>query len=51
MNFIKMIEAFFGLINTTYGSELEDYIVSGNPQNESDVERLTREYHFTRKYQ
>lgn len=29
----------------TYGSELEYYIVSNNPQNEGDIDRLTREYH------
>jgi hypothetical protein len=28
----------------TYGSGLEYYIVSNNPQSESDVDRLTREY-------
>jgi hypothetical protein len=28
----------------TYGSALEYYIVSNNPQNEGDVDRLTREY-------
>jgi hypothetical protein len=30
----------------TYGSGLEYYIVSNNPQNEGDVDRLTREYHM-----
>lgn len=29
---------------TTYGSDLEQYIVSHNPNDTSDVERLTREY-------
>ena len=29
---------------TTYGSALEAYIVSNNPQNECDVDRLAREY-------
>jgi hypothetical protein len=29
----------------TYGSGLEYYIVSNNPQSEGDVDRLTREYH------
>jgi hypothetical protein len=28
----------------TYGSGLEYYIVSNNPQSEGDVDRLTREY-------
>ena len=30
--------------NSTYGSELEDYIVSHNPRDTADVERLTKEY-------
>ena len=29
---------------TTYGSALETYIVSRNPQNASDVDRLAREF-------
>ena len=29
---------------TTYGSKLEEYIVSQNPQDIADVERLTVEY-------
>jgi hypothetical protein len=29
----------------SYGSQLEYYIVSNNPQNEGDVDRLTREFH------
>jgi hypothetical protein len=28
----------------TYGSRLEEYIISKNPKDTSDVERLTREY-------
>ena len=28
----------------TYGSALETYIVSNNPQSEGDVDRLAREY-------
>ena len=28
----------------TYGSQLENYIVSNNPKDAADVERLTREY-------
>ena len=30
--------------STTYGSRLEEYIVSKNPQDTSDIERLTRDY-------
>lgn len=29
---------------STYGSDLEQYIVSHNPHDTADVERLTREY-------
>lgn len=29
----------------TYGSQLEHYIVSNNPQSEGDVDRLAREFH------
>ncbi len=29
---------------STYGSELENYIISNNPKDTGDVERLTREY-------
>jgi hypothetical protein len=32
--------------NKTYGSELEQYIVSRYPQNSGDVERYTLEYHY-----
>lgn len=28
----------------TYGSELENYIVSHNPQSAGDIDRLTREF-------
>jgi hypothetical protein len=31
---------------TTYGSELETYIVSRNPQDAGDVDRLAREFDF-----
>lgn len=36
--------AFADSKNTTYGSELEQYINSHNPCDPSDVERLTKEY-------
>jgi len=32
--------------NTTYGSSLEQYIASHNPQHSGDVERLTVEYNM-----
>lgn len=28
----------------TYGSKLEQYIVSNNPQNAADIDRLAKEY-------
>jgi hypothetical protein len=28
----------------TYGSRLEEYIISNNPKDTADVDRLTREY-------
>ena len=28
----------------TYGTELETYIVANNPQNNGDIDRLTRQY-------
>ena len=30
--------------SNTYGSRLEEYIVSKNPQDTADIERLTRDY-------
>ena len=30
--------------SNTYGSRLEEYIVSKNPQDTADIDRLTREY-------
>lgn len=30
--------------SNTYGSRLEEYITSKNPQDTSDIERLTRDY-------
>ena len=39
-----VIPAFADTKNSTYGSELEDYIVSHNPRDTADVERLTKEY-------
>jgi hypothetical protein len=40
--FQKMIQKFEK--PTTYGSELEYYIVSNNPQDSCDVDRLAREF-------
>ena len=30
--------------SNTYGSKLEEYIVSKNPQDTADIERFTRDY-------
>ena len=30
--------------SNTYGSQLEEYIVSKNPQDTADIERLARDY-------
>jgi hypothetical protein len=35
----------------TYGSELETYIVSKNPQNTYDVEAFARDYDYKNKTQ
>ena len=42
---LKKIEVFFSKFSDSYSSKLEEYIVSHNPQNEADIERLTMEYH------
>jgi hypothetical protein len=33
--------------SNTYGSRLEEYIVSKNPQDTADIDRLTREYELS----
>jgi hypothetical protein len=38
---IVLVGSFF---QNSYGSDLEQYIVSHNPQHPGDVERLTTEY-------
>ena len=42
---IELITDFFKRISGDYGSDLESYITAREPQNEGDVERLTREFH------
>ena len=32
---------------STYGSDLEQYITSRNPQDTADVERMARDYHLS----
>lgn len=42
---VGIVLPWFGkLSERTYGSALEEYIVSRNPNDTSDVERLAREY-------
>lgn len=39
-----VIPALFSDKSQTYGSKLEEYIVSRNPKDTYDVEKLTREF-------
>lgn len=39
-----VLPAAFGEKANTYGSKLEEYIVSRNPKDTYDVEKLTREF-------
>jgi hypothetical protein len=43
---VAVVLPIYGFITNkiTYGSELENYIVSRNPKDAGDVERLTMEY-------
>lgn len=41
---LGMLIAFLGFSTESYGTELEKYIVSHNPQDTGDVERLALEY-------
>lgn len=41
---LGMLIAFLGFSAESYGTELEKYIVSHNPQDTGDVERLALEY-------
>jgi hypothetical protein len=43
--FLLTLINFAGMFfNETYGSDLEKYIISNNPQHPGDVDRLTQEY-------
>jgi hypothetical protein len=45
MNFAQMLIALFSINKPyRYNSQLERYITEHNPQNNSDVERLAREF-------
>lgn len=45
MRLLGMLFAFLGFsFADTYGSALERYIVSRNPQDVGDIERLTQEF-------
>ena len=39
-----MLDWFFKLFQSTYGTELEQYVRSHNPMDIGDVERLTLQY-------
>ena len=39
-----MFKWFTGFLQSNYGSELEQYILSKYPQNTGDVDRLTLEF-------
>ena len=47
---LNKIERFFRKFADSYSSKLEEYIVSHDPQNEADVERLTIEFHRRMSY-
>ena len=42
LNYIKQLLSL--VFKNRYGSDLEEYIISRNPTNTGDVERLTLEY-------
>ena len=44
MKLLGMLIAFLGFSTESYGTQLENYIVSHNPQDTGDVERLALEY-------
>ena len=46
---VGIIGPLIGLVaksQPTYGSDLEQYITSRNPQDTADVERMARDYHL-----
>lgn len=50
---IKQLAAYFNSLfnmqgQTTYGSELEQYIVSKHPQSAAEIDQLTRQFDRTR---
>ena len=42
--FLGILIAFLGFSSESYGTQLENYIISHNPQDTGDVERLAQEY-------
>lgn len=43
----SVLEALSSLLKTnTYGTDLEKYIVSRNPQSSADIDKLTRDYEW-----
>lgn len=41
---LGMLVTFLGFFTESYGSQLEEYIISRNPMDISDVERYTLEF-------
>lgn len=44
MSILSIFERIVRTFALTYGSELEQYIISHDPKSEADVERLTNQY-------
>jgi hypothetical protein len=44
MIILSLIERIIRTLALSYGSDLEQYIVSHEPKTEADVERLTNQY-------
>ena len=47
---VGIVGPFIALLATesnTYGSRLEEYIISKNPQDTADIERLTKDYQLS----
>lgn len=47
MNLVEKVKSLFTLKSRSIGTELEQYILSRNPANASDVERLTFEFQLS----
>jgi hypothetical protein len=45
--FVLLNKAFNSLLGCSYGSEVEEYIISKNPKNASDVEYWLQQYTYS----